>query len=207
MKLYSWLPPRYNHLLVSHLPHTHSSLITHTRTPTLHSHTHPPFTHAHYPKWALLTHLPHLYVWFALTIEDRKSSKKRKKKKQEENEGLGTRLLLKSEPYHRVHARSTGVNQCLCVCVYLSVCLSAKQQVARVFTDFILNPNKQYLITLPDSRQGGSLPLHVCTSYYLRLLAPPYWNCVWPVRYWHISRVVCACAMCQVSKPHKCLVG
>lgn len=56
------------------------------------------------------------------------------------------RLLLKSKPYHRVHARSTGVNQCLCVCVYVSVC-QQKQQVAKVFTDFILNPNKQYLIT------------------------------------------------------------
>lgn len=60
----------------AHPPFTHH---THTRTPTLHSHAHTPFTHAHCPKWALFTHLPRLYFWFALTIEDRKSSKKRKK--------------------------------------------------------------------------------------------------------------------------------
>lgn len=76
------------------------------------------------------------------------------------------RLLLKSKPYHRVHARSTGVNQCLCVCVYVSVC-QQKQQVAKVFTDFILNPNKQYLITQVKVVLIHYMYIFSTTSYYL----------------------------------------
>ena len=70
-----------------------------------------------------------------------------------------------------VHTCIARVKQCLCVC--LSVCLSAKQNapsswLAKAFTYVILSASKHCLywgVSVPDTSQGGSF--HLYFSYFL----------------------------------------